>query len=219
MSSQSKTPNLQLNQWAASDPVVRTDFNADNARIDAAVGGIKIPVVKLMEVTTAQNAASVELNFAGVDLSEYRGMDIIINACGVQLGTNTNESYYDSLCTRINKDTQYYSAMGDQINLCQATLPRNVNTQYPPDLFQIAHIRWSDIMAGRQLLFGEGNYVSRNAGASAGYTAGTNAATVNKNLFSAENLNTVDFVIQPHTAGEAALLQAGAKFTVYGIRK
>ncbi len=32
-----KTRNYQLNQWAAGDKVQRVDFNADNAKIDAAV--------------------------------------------------------------------------------------------------------------------------------------------------------------------------------------
>ena len=31
------TPNYQLNQWEPEDKVVRTDFNADNAKIDAAL--------------------------------------------------------------------------------------------------------------------------------------------------------------------------------------
>ena len=42
-----QTPNFQLNQWSPEDYVRRTDFNADNAKIDAALkavaeGGAKI---------------------------------------------------------------------------------------------------------------------------------------------------------------------------------
>lgn len=33
-----KTTNYGLNQWEASDRVLRTDFNDDNAKIDAALG-------------------------------------------------------------------------------------------------------------------------------------------------------------------------------------
>lgn len=33
------TSNYSLNQWAASDRVLRTEFNADNAKIDAALAG------------------------------------------------------------------------------------------------------------------------------------------------------------------------------------
>ena len=32
-----QTPNFQLNQWSPEDYVRRTDFNADNAKIDAAL--------------------------------------------------------------------------------------------------------------------------------------------------------------------------------------
>lgn len=32
-----QTTNYGLNQWAAEDPVLRTDFNQDNAKLDAAL--------------------------------------------------------------------------------------------------------------------------------------------------------------------------------------
>ncbi len=32
-----QTPNFQLNQWSGTDYVCRTDFNADNLKIDAAI--------------------------------------------------------------------------------------------------------------------------------------------------------------------------------------
>ena len=35
MASTGKTTNLNLNQWAADDPVLRADFNADNLILDA----------------------------------------------------------------------------------------------------------------------------------------------------------------------------------------
>ena len=37
MAATNQTTNLHLNQWAADDPVKREDFNADNAKIDAAL--------------------------------------------------------------------------------------------------------------------------------------------------------------------------------------
>ena len=33
----SYTEHFQLNQWAAEDPVLREDFNADNAKLDKAI--------------------------------------------------------------------------------------------------------------------------------------------------------------------------------------
>ena len=33
----SYTEHFQLNQWAAEDPVLREDFNADNAKLDKVI--------------------------------------------------------------------------------------------------------------------------------------------------------------------------------------
>ena len=33
------TQHYQLNQWQATDQVLRTDFNADNVRLEAALAG------------------------------------------------------------------------------------------------------------------------------------------------------------------------------------
>ena len=35
-----QTPNFQLNQWSGDDYVRRTDFNADNLKIDTALGSM-----------------------------------------------------------------------------------------------------------------------------------------------------------------------------------
>ena len=35
------TTNYQLNQWEPTDQVLRTDFNADNAKVDAALDGLE----------------------------------------------------------------------------------------------------------------------------------------------------------------------------------
>ena len=35
------TTNYQLNQWEPTDQVLRTDFNVDNAKIDAALKGLR----------------------------------------------------------------------------------------------------------------------------------------------------------------------------------
>ena len=41
MSSTNKTANLQLNQWVGTDPVLMADFNADNAKLDAAIAALQ----------------------------------------------------------------------------------------------------------------------------------------------------------------------------------
>ena len=36
-----QTPNYQLNLWEGEDRILREDFNADNAKIEAAIKGKK----------------------------------------------------------------------------------------------------------------------------------------------------------------------------------
>ena len=41
-----QTTNYQLNQWEPTDQVLRTDFNADNAKLDAALNALSDQVAK-----------------------------------------------------------------------------------------------------------------------------------------------------------------------------
>ena len=36
-----QTSNYQLNQWEPTDQVLRTDFNADNVKLDAAIAELE----------------------------------------------------------------------------------------------------------------------------------------------------------------------------------
>ncbi|MEG0825696.1 MAG: hypothetical protein RSG86_08140 [Oscillospiraceae bacterium] len=54
MASTDKTPKLGLNQWAAGDRVLRTDFNADNAKIEAGIEAAKAAAA--VAATAAANA-------------------------------------------------------------------------------------------------------------------------------------------------------------------
>ena len=48
MASTNKTNHLALNQWAAEDPVLREDFNSDNAKIDAALASMSTQLADLI---------------------------------------------------------------------------------------------------------------------------------------------------------------------------
>ena len=62
-----KTEHYQLNQWDAADSVRREDFNADNARIDAALGALK-------DAAEAETAAREEAVAGAVVVGTYQGM-------------------------------------------------------------------------------------------------------------------------------------------------
>ena len=62
-----QTSNYQLNQWDPEDRILRTDFNSDNAKIDAA-----------LEENTSAIAAETEARMAAInDLAETRNCRVV----------------------------------------------------------------------------------------------------------------------------------------------
>ena len=62
-----QTGNYGLNQWAAEDKVIRTEFNEDNAKIDAALEAMDKTIFRIVTGTyTGNNETSqtIELGFA-----------------------------------------------------------------------------------------------------------------------------------------------------------
>ena len=53
------TANYNLNQWEATDPVLRTDFNADNSKVDAALKSLSTTVQQhTTQISQMQTALS-----------------------------------------------------------------------------------------------------------------------------------------------------------------
>ena len=61
------TPNVGLCQWQRTDPFTLDDFNADNAKIDAALAAQ--PYQVLLTQTLAAEAEGLSLDVSGLDLS------------------------------------------------------------------------------------------------------------------------------------------------------
>ena len=55
------TTNYNLNQWEATDKVLRTDFNADNAKIDAALAGLAGTVAEHTASLAAKGNLTVQM--------------------------------------------------------------------------------------------------------------------------------------------------------------
>ena len=75
-----KTTNYQLNQWAKSDRVMMDDFNADNAKIDAALKAnadaiaetaAAFPLVKIKEVTLGADTAQWDIDVSDINFYQY----------------------------------------------------------------------------------------------------------------------------------------------------
>jgi len=72
--SSGQTANYELNQWAKSDRILMEDFNADNAKIDAAIQAVyaAMPYVFLRKIVTETDAQQVDVDISDIDWSEYR---------------------------------------------------------------------------------------------------------------------------------------------------
>ena len=76
-----QTTNYQLNQWAKADRVMMDDFNADNAKIDAALKANADAIaaetaariagdmlVKLKEITVTSEITQIDIDLSDIDL-------------------------------------------------------------------------------------------------------------------------------------------------------
>ena len=86
-----QTANYQLNQWEAEDKVLRTEFNADNQKIDAALAGLASAALKMAVGTyTGDGAASrvISVGFTpkAVLVCTQSGLTYSPNASGYVFG-------------------------------------------------------------------------------------------------------------------------------------
>lgn len=76
MSSTNKTSHLRLNQWVAGDPILRTDFNFDNSKLDEAVNARAL--VTLAQASLTAEATSLPLDLTDLDLGQYVQLQLFL---------------------------------------------------------------------------------------------------------------------------------------------
>jgi hypothetical protein len=94
-----KTTNYQLNQWDETDRILREDFNADNAKIDAAIAEAS-PLTKILDVTISQAAQQIDLDVSEIHFENY--YELILYAEVTQ--------YVDMRLNNCNGSSDYCSA-------------------------------------------------------------------------------------------------------------
>ena len=87
MASTNKTTHLRLNQWAGSDPVLRTDFNQDNSKIDQAVAARAL--VRLADKTLTASAGSITVDLLDYDLTQYEALELTLAPITSAAGTTS----------------------------------------------------------------------------------------------------------------------------------
>lgn len=91
-----QTNNYGLNQWAAEDQVIRTEFNEDNLRIDEALKN-KLELVPIKSITATEATKNLVLDVSNIDWSQWRYvvMESVITAEGggtIYLSPNKEEN-------------------------------------------------------------------------------------------------------------------------------
>ena len=85
-----KTPNYNLNQWEPEDRVLRTDFNADNAKLDGVLAALSGQVAEKVD----QTALEAEIK---ARTSALAAVNTALNRCGncrVETFTYTGDGAY-----------------------------------------------------------------------------------------------------------------------------
>lgn len=95
-----KTENLDLWQWAQTDPVDVDEVNENFQKIDSCIGK-DIRLEKLLEVTNQSAAAQMDVDLSGIDLSKYSALHIYMWYSDAAISTTNN---YD-VAFRLNNDT------------------------------------------------------------------------------------------------------------------
>ena len=67
------TANYNLNQWVATDPVLRTDFNEDNSKLDTALKSLNTTVQQHTTQLTQQAAAIAKCGNCKLYYTSYTG--------------------------------------------------------------------------------------------------------------------------------------------------
>ena len=66
-----KTTNYQLNQWAKSDRILMADFNADNAKIDAAIASRLGPAELIYENVYGKGGGEFSIDLTEMDWNKW----------------------------------------------------------------------------------------------------------------------------------------------------
>ena len=110
-----QTANFQLNQWEATDRILREDFNADNAKLDAALKTNAAAIaaetearqaadtsetaariagdlrVKLLDYTTEESTTYLPVSLEDIDLSPYHELEVVADIkCSSELHMRVN---------------------------------------------------------------------------------------------------------------------------------
>lgn len=122
-----QTSNYQLNQWEGTDRILRTDFNADNAKIDAAIAELREDLAAQIEAVRAESR---------LVLLKRETLDTDVSEVEISLEAEHPEQYFElliyvepsasttasSLSLHLNDLTSYWTSGAEQTELSKIWL-------------------------------------------------------------------------------------------------
>jgi hypothetical protein len=169
----SQTPNYNLNQWSKDDRVLMEDFNADNAKIDAAIKAVDGRVdalsrrsrfTKLWELTLTASSTEITIPLTGVSWSRWDKVHLDILATnGSQMEIYFNEYVWDTQVFHIANSRPnflprytFYPGFSADRQLVASHLGTWVNRKEPISSLKQLVIQGSTMQAGAKfILWGE----------------------------------------------------------------
>ena len=209
------TPNFNLCQWEADDKVLRSDFNADNQKIDAAlkanadaIGAAEtalagkadaaaLPTARLLDHILETAGSSFSVDVSGIDFTAYREIKIVVTAqCGddisMWLNNDNGQSYNLS---------DYTSTGGGQ-----ASYRNTYMAQFPAQSGSACGVLTSIVPAsGRNVIF-----INDCIGCDGWEASYARGVSLSKNV-QWQNLDTLNF-------SAPSAVQAGSRVTIFGTR-
>ncbi|MDO4750198.1 MAG: hypothetical protein Q4A39_05080 [Eubacteriales bacterium] len=128
MASTNKTEKLNLNQWVETDPVLREDFNADNAILDEVISNM--PWVRILDVVTTEEAAQLDLDISDIDVSQFTDYYFVCTIVGPLSASGSSIG-----CMRVNglSSSQYHGSSGTMDYLTSCTSQHQVKLRHIPN--------------------------------------------------------------------------------------
>jgi hypothetical protein len=177
-----------------------SDFNADNAKIDAALAAVAagVPYVKLLDVTTTEDSQQIDIDVSTIDLTQYRRLDIHLDP-GDSRTDGANQCFL-----RINGlDSGYYIGNSASAELSRA----NVGTSAQAFSYVCFHL-----YLGPVLMASVDDYMT-NIGTpcNAMHTYSDLVGYLDSTPDQIQTLNLVPNTTLP--------IKAGMRIAIYGLRK
>ena len=137
------TANYDLCQWQATDPVIRTDFNEDNAKIDAALSSLETALEGKANKVNHDNLTSAvnSMTFDIYELQDEKGN------CQITTTTYTGTGYHGS--SHVNSlsfsdGTPVLVLVVGESNLGGLRMVRGLNKAQTSGFYSQVTVSWTD---------------------------------------------------------------------------